>query len=150
MGRGTHNWERQSIEDLQSYEKKKQSISNITEQIEILNMQYTALRGQAFDSSPIQGGGSRMEAHLLDNIVKRERLQMNLSAVKRMVHLIERGLHSLDAREREVLEVYYINRPDRYIDRLKEKYHVEQAEIYRMKDKAIYNFTIGMYGFTDY
>lgn len=144
------NWERQSIEDLQSYEKKKQSISNITEQIEILNMQYTALRGQAFDSSPIQGGGSRMEDHLLDNIVKRERLQMNLSAVKRMVHLIERGLRSLDEKEREMLEVFFVNRPARHIDLLRDKYHVEQSEVYRMKDEALYKFTIGMYGMSDY
>lgn len=144
------NWERQAIDDLRLYEKKKQSISNLIEQIEILKMQYTALRGQAFDSTPVQGGGNKMEDHLLDNIVKRERLKQNLNAVNRMVKLIERGLFSLNDREREVLDVFFINRPDMHIEVLKEKYHVEQSEVYRMKDEALYKFTICMYGIEDY
>lgn len=144
------NWEKQAMDDLRLYEKKRQSISNLVEQIEILKMQYTALRGQAFDSTPVQGGGNKMEDHLLDNIVKRERLQMNLYAVKKMVRLIERGLSSLSEIERDVLNVFYINRPNGHIEFLKEKYHIEQSEVYRMKDEALYKFTICMYGIEDY
>lgn len=144
------NWEKQAMDDLRLYEKKRQSISNLIEQIEILKMQYTALRGQAFDSTPVQGGGNKMEDHLLDNIVKRERLQMNLYAVKKMVRLIERGLSSLSEIERDVLNAFYINRPNGHIEFLKEKYHIEQSEVYRMKDEALYKFTICMYGIEDY
>jgi hypothetical protein len=128
----------------------KESLKNIPEKVRALEIRFESIKSASSDSTPVQGGGSHMEDVMLDNIVERERLKLLYQADRRIVRLIERGLQSLSAEERLVLDLFYMNRSKHYIEDLSKRLGYEQAQIYRIKGKALYKFTINMYGITEY
>lgn len=144
------DWKRAAIEDLRTYNKRKQSLENIREKIRSLDDQFKSIKMSSADITPIQGGGNKTEDNWINNITQRQRLQYTYAAAKRLVDLVEKGLSGLSDQQRTILTTFYIDRPQGHIDLLMERLHVEQAQIYRMKDDALYQFTVSMYGLIDY
>ena len=144
-----HCWTYQNnaIKDLQNYELKKTSVEGMQERIKELEARFIKLGGAS--GEPVQGGASKSEDNLANNIDERNRLTTNIESVERHIARVERGLAALDRDERLVLEKFYINRPSRYLDWLCDNLHCEQATVYRIKDRAIYKFTLAMYGLVD-
>lgn len=134
-----------AISELKIYEKRKAAIVNLEERIAILNEQYVSLRGIS-NSAPVMGGANRQEEAWINNIAERGQLTTNLEIVKKLVSLTEKGLTALSDNDRLILELFYIDRPSDYIERLCDKLCVERARLYELKDKAIREFVIGMYG----
>lgn len=134
-----------AIADLRVYEKRKAAVGNLDERIKILNEQYVSLRGLS-NSAPVMGGANRQEEAWINNIAERGQLETNLKIVKSLVGLTEKGLKALSDNDRLILELFYIDRPSDYIERLCDKLCVERARLYELKDKAIREFVIGMYG----
>jgi hypothetical protein len=143
-------WSDCAIQDLKKYDGLKSSLDNIADRIEALEEKFTGIRGAATDKVPVSGGGSHWEDFLLDNIVERERLKLTYNANKKLVAVTERGLAALNNTERKVLNRFFMNRPRDHIRVLCEELHLEQAQIYRIKDQALYKFTVYMYGIEEY
>lgn len=145
------NWKQEAINDLRSYEAQKQSLNCIKERISALEDSYQAIKCSQTDSIAVQGGGaSRIEDRMLDNIVERERLTHTYKATQKLVGLVDQGLAGLTNDERAVLNKFYITRTHGHVETLMEELHLEKTRIYQIKDKAIYNFTISMYGISEY
>ena len=142
------NWQKEAVNDLKSYIARKQSVESLKERILDLERRSVKLGGTS-NSTPVQGGGNRNEEALVNNIAERERLNMALTAAQKLVDIIEKGLAVLTSEERLVLEKFYIDRPTMYLDRLCDELHCEQATVYRIKDRALYKFTVAMYGVID-
>ena len=143
------NWQKEAVNDLKSYEARRQSVDNLKERIADLEKRAIKLGGTS-NSVPVQGGGNRNEEALVNNIAERERLTMALSAAQKLVDVIDRGLAVLDDDEYKVLEGFYINRSSRHLDKLCDDLHCEKSTVYRIKDQALYKFTVAMYGIIDF
>lgn len=144
------NWQKAAIEDLRKYQAQKESLANMKLRIAALVEKYRAIKCVSTDSTPVQGGASRIEDRMLDNIVERQRLAHTYRATEKLVKLVERGLAGLDNRERLVLDRFYINRPSGHVEELMEELNVEQARVYQIKNDALYKFTVRSYGLIDY
>lgn len=144
------NWQKEAESDLRNYIKRKESLDNIKERVRALQDEICSIKSASCDSVPIQGGGNRMEDSLINNIVKRKRLALAYRATSRLVLLTERGLESLTERERMVLEKFYIRRIPNHVGWLMDELVIEQSQVYRIKDDALYNFTVAMFGIIDY
>ena len=59
---------------------------------------------------------------------------------------MEKTLDMLPKQQKDILTEFFIDRSKGHIERLMEKYHVEQAHIYRLKNESLYSFTILRYG----
>ena len=79
--------------------------------------------------------------------------------LKKQIHLISQGGHDIANTHTEelvelingfVLEKFYINRSEDYMEELKEELFCEQAQIYRIKDTALKKYTLSFFGITDY
>lgn len=140
------NWAVIAIQRLRDYENRKQSLANIPMQIKTLEMQCEALRSATTDGTPVRGGTNMREDMLVSNIAKREELKNNYRIAKREVELTEKGLSALTDDERKILELFYINRPRDYIERLCEELCVERSRVYTLKDNALHKFTVVVYG----
>ena len=141
------NWEKVAIDDLRKYEKMRRSLVSIREKQAALDLQSGVIRSSFRDSEPVSGSGSSgAEDRLISNIVERERLDGNYHAVEKLVAQIDAALAMLDDQERLVLERFYINRCPGYVDRLREELGYEQRQVYRLKDEALRQFAIAMYG----
>ena len=144
------NWQKAAIEDLKKYPMQKDSLENVKKRIGALKEKYQSIKCTLSDTTPVMGGSSRIEDHMLDNIVERKRLEHTYRATARLVELVERGLSGLDERERLVLERFYVQKNRNHVERLMEEMHFEKTRVYEFKDDALYKFTISMYGIIDY
>lgn len=144
------NWQNEAIEDLKKYPFMKESLLNIQERIAALKANYTAVKSATVDTIPVKCGSCKTDDRLINNIVERQRLECTYKATKKIVELIGNGLDSLDNNEKIVLEKFYINRKSGFLQELMEELNYEQRRIYQIKDKALYKFTISMYGIADY
>jgi ArpU family phage transcriptional regulator len=144
------DWKKEAINDLMTYERKKESLTNIRLQIKAIDMQLTAVRGALSDGGPTGGGNSNYEERLLNGIVKRDRLKLTYRATKQIVDLIEKGLAGLDERDRLVLDQFYIYNAKVDVESLIREIGYERSQIYRIRNDALYKFTTSIYGICEY
>jgi len=137
------NWRKEAVNDLKNHQYRKEGLDNLEERIRLLDAQLTSLRGISV-SEPVAGGVSKQEEAWINNISERERLEFSLKITKQLVDIVERGLASLDKREREVLEGLYVHRLR--VEVLCEKMNFEKSRIYEIKDIALKKFTLSVYG----
>lgn len=143
-------WTECAIADLKKYRAMSESLTNIPERIKMLEIRFKSVKSGSSDSTPVQGGGNKAEDAVIDNIVERERLKWLYFADRRLVRLIERGLSELSQEERLVIDLFYIDRPRNHLDELTKRLGYEKTQIYRIKDDALYKFTMTMYGIAEY
>lgn len=142
------NWISESISDLRLYGQRKRFLESVDSQLIWLENDFAALKGCATDSEAVEGGASRSEDHLLNNIVKRDKLQQNKELSEKFVQTIERTLYLLPRQQQEILTEFFIDRSKGHIERLMDKMHIEKSRVYELKDEALHNFTILRYGYT--
>ena len=142
------NWISESVSDLRLYGQRKKFLENVDNQLIWLENDFAALKGCATDSEAVDGGASRSEDHLLNNIVKRDKLRQNKELAEKFVQTIERTLYLLPRQQQEILTEFFIDRSKGHIERLMDKMHVEKSRAYELKDEALHNFTILRYGYT--
>ena len=140
------NWISESISDLRLYGQRKRFLESVDSQLIWLENDFAALKGCTTDSEAVEGGASRSEDHLLNNIVKRDKLKQSKRLAKEFVEQVEKTLDMLPKQQKDILTEFFIDRSKGHIERLMEKYHVEQAHIYRLKNESLYSFTILRYG----
>ena len=140
------NWISESISDLRLYGQRKKFLENVDSQLIWLENDFAALKGCATDSEAVDGGASKSEDHLLNNIVKRDKLKLSKRLAKEFVEQIDKTLDMLPKQQKDILTEFFIDRSKGNIERLMAKYHVEQAHIYRLKNESLYSFTILRYG----
>lgn len=143
-------WRECAIQDLKKYRGLGDSIGNIEERLEALELNFGSIKSQRFDAMPLNTGTYKTEDAIIDNIVECERLKMLLEANKKLHAIISRGLEALSKTERMVLERFFIFRCENHLSRLMDELNVEQAQVYRIKDNALYKFTVCMYGIEEY
>ena len=143
-------WNKEAVQDLKDYEKLEQFIKNYPQQMAALEEYFISIKGCVTDKSPVQGGGNRLEDSIINNIAKRERLALNFAAAAKRFKLVKDALDKLDEKDRLILDRFFIHRQEHHVDALCEELHLEQAQIYRLKDQALYRFTLIMYGITEY
>ena len=143
------NWLSESISDLRLYGQRKRFLENVASQLIWLENDFTALKGCATDSEAVEGGASRSEDHLLNNIIKRDKLRQNKELAEKFVQTIERTLYLLPRQQQEILAEFFIDRSKGHIERLMEKYHVEQSMVYKLKNEALRNFTLLRSGYIE-
>lgn len=142
------NWISESVADLRLYGQRKRFLESVDSQLIWLENDFAALKGCATDSEAVEGGASRSEDHLLNNIVKRDKLRQNKELSEKFVQTIERTLYLLPRQQQEILTEFFIDRSKGHIERLMDKMHIEKSRVYELKDEALHNFTILRYGYT--
>ena len=143
------NWISESISDLRLYGQRKKFLEHVDSQLIWLENDFAALKGCTTDSEAVDGGASKSEDHLLNNIVKRDKLRQNKELAEKFVQTIERTLYLLPRQQQEILAEFFIDRSKGHIERLMEKYHVEQSMVYKLKNEALRNFTLLRSGYIE-
>ncbi len=133
------DWKKEAIRDLQMHNGRKKACKAIKERCDALRLEMQAV-----------GEPGEITKQLLDLHVKRKRLECAFKANEQLVSLVERGLSELQPTQRQVLTEFYVDRRPEYIDHLCTSLNVEQANLYKIKNAAIKEFTLKMYGIPEY
>lgn len=137
------------IEDLRGHNKRKQSLDSMKLKLEALECEKTSLGGMS-DSEPVQNSDiNRQEEKWVNIISEQGRLNNQIRSTELRVHMLDNGLAMLDDAQYKVLDRLYINPIKKPIECLCEELDYEKAHIYRIKDKALYNLTLCIYGGVD-
>lgn len=142
-------WQQISIERLKDYKARKESLELIPEQIETLELNFTAIRAATMDESAVKGSGNKRDDALINNIAMREELKRNLEIAKREVKITESALSELTENEQIVLLKFFVNRSPKHVDILCEQLNMEKSSVYKIKDEALRRFTMACYGVVD-
>ena len=134
------NYKKWIIEDLQTLERWRFSIGQMTSEIETLKAEYEAIKVTNYNKMPSGSGTNVQEEKLLTNIVKRDELSMNLRFTKMRVADIDRVLDELSDNERTILQRMFIKREKYAADNLAEELGYETAQVYRLKNQALTHF----------
>ena len=142
-------WKEEAMEKLKRYSAMRTAEKTIPEQICMLEANVVTLRSS---SAPKMGGHSSVRARedaLINNLAERQELEWSLARVKQWLAVTDRGLHALSNEELVILQRMYLYPERGAVDRLCSELGVEQATVYRKRDKALHHFTTAMYGFLE-
>lgn len=141
-------WKDEAVEKLKRYGAMQKALENIPAEIRLLQDDAAALRSASAPKVGGKGNSTREDA-LINNIVRRQELEWNLKRVKHWLSVTDRGLEALDPEELLVLRRMYLTPERGAVDRLCGELGVEQATVYRKRDKALHRFTVALYGFPE-
>lgn len=139
-------WKKEALDKLRRYHMMRLASENIPAEIKLLRDASANLQSGINYGPKVRGGGVKREDALIDNIVKRQELEWNLKRVRQWLAITDRGLAALTPEERLVLQRLYLLPEKGAVDALCTELGVEQATVYRKRDKAIYRFTMALYG----
>lgn len=139
------NWKQESMEELREYEAKRIAAINLPDEIARLKADAVKRCGSN-KSAPVKDGGTGWDDRQINMLVKCSKLEASLAYTKAWVSNVERGLASLNAEERLILERFYINSAKGSVDRLCNELYLEKTAIYDRKDAALRKYTLARYG----
>ena len=142
-------WKEEAIEKLKRYKAMQTALKTIPEQICMLQANAVSLRSP---SAPKVGGSGSIrgrEDALISNLAEQQELEWSLARVQQWMAVMHRGFDALTPEEIIILQKMYLFPERGAVDRLCSDLGVEQATVYRKRDKALHRFTVAMYGFPE-
>ena len=142
-------WKDEAVEKLRRYKAMQTALKTIPEQICMLEHSAASLRSP---SAPKIGGQASVRSRedaLINNLAERQELEWSLARVQQWMAVMHRGLDALTPEEVVILQRMYLFPERGAVDRLCSDLGVEQATVYRKRDKALHRFTTAMYGFQE-
>lgn len=139
-------WKNWAVNELQSYEARKQALENIPERIRDIEERMNGIRSTGSDSAAVRGGGSGREDMYINCICQKAELEKNLKNAQSDVRQIERALSVLSEDNRMILHRFYVYREKGAARRLANDLGIDEKSVYRRKDAALQQFTLAMFG----
>ena len=124
-------------EELRSINDWKFAIHQAESELETLDAEYTAIKATSYDKMPTATGENIQEEKLVSTITKKDQKLAELAYNRKRVADLERLIEQLPDDERRVIERMVINKEKYALDSLTEELGYEQAQIYRIKARAM-------------
>ncbi|MBR2730650.1 MAG: hypothetical protein IKD72_01525 [Clostridia bacterium] len=142
------NYKRAAEEELRQYADVRASLMNTRERIAMLEDAITSIKAATVSSTPVIGSGNQYESRLLDNIGERDRLKELYKVNLRRIKLIERGLQALTEDERKIINRFFVQNmaSEAAVVTLMDETGYERAQIYRIRSRALYRYTLAEFG----
>ena len=138
------DWKKQAVEDLKSHALRQKGLENIKRIVSANRAACKGIQPEGVAASPVWNDRQ------LDLVCEEGRLQRMHDAAAGLVDAVDNALGVLTPEEKRVLDAFYIHHMPGHVPTLMEELGYEQRQIYKIKDRALYRFTVAMYGLTDF
>ena len=138
-------WKQVAIQDLKRYATLDASIDSIKDKIAALDIQLEG-KGISYDTISVSGGSVTMEDKYVNCIALKEKYEKQLKVNILDKRAITRAMNKLSEKEQKILRYAYINKTSNPIENIIELCCVEKTRAYQLRDNALRNFTLVMYG----
>jgi len=135
------NWKNEAMEKLRRYDAMRNAVKNIPLELERLEKE----AAEIWDSK-LKAPSDALNAALLENQIQRKELCRALDMANGWIHSVEGAMSTLTPEEKLVLHRLYLFPQRGNVSKLCQDLCVEQSSIYRKRDKALYRFTVALYG----
>lgn len=140
------NWKNEAIDRLSRYNAMHQAVENIPKELTRLEKAVQGLRSVQPGKMAGTGNPGPEDDVLIGNIIKRQELAEAYENARVWVDTTNCALDILPREERRILQGMYISPQKGAVSMLCEELGMEQSSIYRKRDKALYQFTMALYG----
>lgn len=140
------NWKNEAIDRLSRYNAMNQAVENIPKELTRLEKAVQGLRGVQPEKMAVTCNPGPRDDALIGNIIKRQELAEAYENARVWVDTTNCALDILPREERTILETMYISPQKGAVSMLCEALGMEQSSVYRKRDKALYQFTMALYG----
>ena len=140
------NYKKWLIEDLQTLERQRFAISQLREELETVEAEYTAIKATNYDKMPTGSGENVQEEKLLTAIAKKDELRASLIYTEKHVADMERLLKQLPDDERQIIERTFVGQEKYAAESLADELGYERRNIYRMRNRALLHLAQLRYG----
>ena len=140
------NWKQEAKEKLRRYGAMRIATINIPQELKRLEIDACSIRSARTDGSTVEGGGSKREQAMINNILHRQELTWTLEQAQMWLQITDRALTALTNEERQILHSLYIYPEKGGVERLCKELGLESSSVYRRRDKALKHFTMAYYG----
>ena len=135
---------------LNGYRKLETGLRNLEERVQEIDALLVSIGSGDSDNIRVQGGkGNAEENRRLSLLAEKEQLQSILRFKRSDITRVQRGLAALTPEERTILDRFYINRTDHYLENLMDELGYERRAIYYRHDEALRDFAVAMYGLVE-
>lgn len=138
------NWKDETVERLRRYPVMRNSLQAIPRELERLAEEAQSLQGVQVGT----GGGGRknraQENRLLDNLVRRQELEVQLHRSCGWVEDTDDALELLTPQEQKILRRLYMEDAD--ATAVCRELGMERSSLYRYRDGALRKLTLALYG----
>lgn len=143
----TQQYKNMAIQELSRHSALRSSLNTLPGQIARLEQELTSPRDSLARAGSVGGGGpSTAQDWLTAGLERKSRMERSLAAARQSVQGVEYALEALNEKEQRVLQEFYICRERGHMERLCRELGVEEASVYRLKNKALEKFTLALYG----
>ena len=140
------NWKAEATEKLRRYGAMRLAILNIPDEQKRLQLDARRIRSAKMDTTPVDGGNSRREEALLNNLIQRQELENTLKQANLWLKSTDRAMSVLSPEEKQILHRLLIYPEKHAVERLCLELGMEQSSVYRKRDDALRRFTLAYYG----
>lgn len=133
-------WREDAVEKLEKYEAMRLAAVSLSRELGRLDEEACHF-AQRPPIRPVMG-----QDPLLRNFTRRQELKHSQRQAEFWVESVENALCILDPEERLVLERLYIFPGKGGLEWLCQELNMEQATVYRRRNKALQKFTVALYG----
>ena len=139
------DWMREAQEELRGYKAREYSITGLKEEIAELQTEMERMGGGS-EGAPVRGGGNAYDNRQINLIVRKQKLKDALKNAEAAASRVRKALGFLEEDERRILELFYISPERDCVRKLCAEMHVEQATLYRLRERALRRYTLARYG----
>jgi len=140
------NWKQEAVERLRLYSGMKQAVKNLPLELKRLEQEATNLG--AGNSERVKNSSTvhSRENWLMNNIIQRQELLRAYNNAVQWLSVTDGALDTLPEEDLRILSRMYIEPVSCAAAELCAELGVEQSSVYRRRDKALYQFTVALYG----
>ena len=142
----TQEYKNSAIEALSRHGMLQSSLQTLPGQIARLEQELTAPAVSGLRETVVRSSPGAGEDRLTLGLARKMRMERSLTLARQAVDAVEIALEALTEREQLVLRQFYIRREAGHMDRLCRELGMEEASVYRLKNKALEKFVLAMYG----
>lgn len=136
---------REYSKDLLSRKKNLISAySAIKTELQCLEEEKLGCKSLALNAEPEKTG--MYEDRLINILANMDDCRFRLSVVERELLKIEKGLSGLSEYQKDIIETFFVEKPEGAADDLMERWYKERSSLYRDRTRALDQFTRSVYG----
>ncbi|MEL4106765.1 DUF1492 domain-containing protein [Oscillospiraceae bacterium WX1] len=144
------NWRKEAENELKDYGRYHESLKHYSDMLKDIDNDITSIGAVKLDVAPNGGSSTHSrEDWFINKLEKKNEIDTKITLVKKRMELIERALQTMSRDEKRILQLFFVERPKNYIDRLCDELGYEQSNLYYHKDIALRKFTLAIFGVID-
>lgn len=118
----------------------------IKTELEFLEQEKYACKTLAVNDKQTEADGDIYEERLINILADMDDCRFRKSIVERELSKIEKGMEALNDYQRDLIEMFYVEKDGCDAEALTERWFKERSSIYRDKNRALEQFTRSIYG----